>query len=325
VIPRNGTMDLSALATDNVYIDGDFIQSDEATLVMSIGSSLTVTGDVALDGSLVLNVSAVPSAASILINSGQSIQWTGKLGSNLDGGIFDSVALIGVPSAPCYVPMINQTYSNVTRVLNVVLSFRQDPLCLLPCAPPTPPGALCYGGTYTISTDLNIAGKVNISTSTTVEGSVIITTDAATLTIGEKGSIAVSGCFSPLGTLSIAVGNTSTQQALNGSAVTTRIDFDDGYCGGNATQFSNVALTLPDTASCISENHTTYYGQNSIAVVYSFTQIPNCSAEPSSGLVIGAIIGIAAACVVAVAIMLASVYLICFRKKVRPFERRSEK
>eukprot|EP01122_Echinamoeba_exundans_P009340 TRINITY_DN3276_c0_g2_i1.p1 TRINITY_DN3276_c0_g2~~TRINITY_DN3276_c0_g2_i1.p1 ORF type:complete len:719 (-),score=24.08 TRINITY_DN3276_c0_g2_i1:66-2222(-) len=324
VIPRNTTTDLSFFLTDDAYIDGDFIQSDEGVLIMSLGSSLTITGDVAFDGSLRLNVSAIPNAATILTTGGQSIQWTGILGSNPDGGFFDSVSLIGTPSVPCYIPILNQTWSNVTRILSVVLSFKQDPLCLVPCPLPAPPGAQCYGGGYTIASNLTITEKVNISTSTQVEGSVILKTGTATLPIGEKGSIAISGVFAPLGTLNIAIDSENARQALNGSAVTTRIDFDDGYCEGNATQFSTVSLTLPSTASCISENHTTFYGENSIAVVYSFAQIPNCS-ESSGGLVIGAIIGIAAACVVAVAIMLASVYLACFRKRVRPFERRSEK
>lgn len=325
MIIASGTMlDLSNLKNDSLVVNGDLWLDETTSIKVGIASSINVTGDVSLDGTLILDVTVIPNFRSFFSNSSNLYIWKLSLASNDDQSVFESIEYFGLPDLSCRIPITTENYSRNKTILTVTVGYIDDPNCKILCTPPIPPGAACYGGIYTINSNVTIpGGTLNLTTDTRVNGSFRLQTDQPILSIGDSGSVSISGCFSPSGLLEIHLPVLNMTQ--NMSDTTARIDFDEGYCDGIETNFANISVVLAPENSCAKEQHDVSYGERTIAVVYTF-DTAGCATvgdQTSSPLVltIGAIVGIVVAAVVVVSIILASVYILWCRNKVHPWQR----
>ena len=94
----------------------------------------------------------------------------------------------------------------------------------------------------------------------------------------------------------------------------------DSYCNGVPSKFDTKQISSSDGNNCGFRNVTDNYNRNSVTVLFSFDQ----SGCGNSGLTTGAIVGIAVAAGVVAIIAIASVSILCFKNKIRPFSNRSK-
>jgi hypothetical protein len=185
------------------------------------------------------------------------------------------------------------------------------------CPPPAPFGAICVEGAYIVRSNVTTGGQVVVSAPTVVEGSLTLN-NGSTIVLQNSAKINVTGCLSVGGSLVVALPSSAT-----GAQNISVIEFSGGYCGGQATTFDNVTVTIENAAPCSKVTSQADYGARSISVLYTY-DIQSCAPADASALAlsIGAIVGIAVACAAVVGLVIATVVWSRFRARVLPFEQR---
>jgi hypothetical protein len=210
------------------------------------------------------------------------------------------------------------------------LLCRPDFICSSPsstnpsdiCPPPLLPGAICKSGSMVIYGNLTLSNtSVTISARTVIRGSLQIALNSS-ITFSATSSLAVEGCINLNGAkLDLIVPKMSVGviQSLD------IIKFEGGYCNPNSSFFSSVTVRVDDSKACYKTSSNVTYHERSITVLFSAVESPcnldqNSDASPAAEIFpISAIIAVTAATIGVIVIMIASITVIWFRKKMMPF------
>jgi hypothetical protein len=213
------------------------------------------------------------------------------------------------------------------------------------CAPPAPPNSVCINGVWYVARNVTNNGTIaTIPGATIITGS-LLSSGNGTLIFTDGAQLNVTGCASFSGNLQLLLNAPQN----SGDQVIQVINFD-GYCSGGGTTFDTTQITVTGGDPCASSTvKDVQYSGKSLTIVFSY-DTSNCYVAPDGsllpitpataagtpanpggnngvggndlgGLGVGGIVGIVVGVVViAVAIMLLSIFWGRFRRAIRPYD-----
>jgi hypothetical protein len=172
-------------------------------------------------------------------------------------------------------------------------------------------------GNWFINGSVLLNQTISLNSSLSINGSLTLS-NSSVIVLAPNANISVTGCVSLGGSVTINVGALS--QALND---TVNVISFDGYCSGQPTQFTNVTVVVDGAPPCSRTSNEAVYGPRSVSVIYSY-DLGGCATPESSGLAVGAIVGIAVAAFFVVVIIVAVIAFGACRHKIMPYSKKRD-